>query len=200
MDTPSADRLRLKDLIGRPAQQHRVPAAKLQRLAQLAKLAGPANAHIEVLTDASGRHWLQGSVAAAVEAECQRCLEPVSTQLTAQFRLWLLSEKAEARIKAEGLETLQSNDVRLIKEGMIDMVALLEDELLLELPEQPCQDLECPRMPVLSFPAQTDRGAGTEAKSDAGPGTGTEATTDRRRPFADLRERMTKAGTQGAEE
>lgn len=197
MDTPSGDRLRLKDLIGRPEFERSIPVHKLQRLAQLATLERPAQVSVLVATDASGRHWLEGHAAIALASQCQRCLEPVAGTVTTQFRLWLLSDKAEARLKERNLEVLQEQDVRLIVDGMIDLVALVEDELLLELPEQPCQDPVCPRMPVLSFPADpgllAEQGIGQE-------GTQGDNEEQTRRPFAGLRELLDSSAGEATED
>ncbi|MFK7913734.1 MAG: YceD family protein [Pseudomonadales bacterium] len=184
MDTPSGDRLRLKDLIGRPVLERSIAASKLLRLAQLATLERAAQVTVLVVTDASGRHWLEGTASIALASECQRCLEPVQSTVSSQFRLWLLGSKAEARLKTSNLEVLQEHDVRLIVDGMIDLVALVEDELLLELPGQPCQDSSCPRMPELSYPAD----AGSRAERGAQQESRTQGESQTRRPFAGLKE------------
>ena len=185
MDTPSGDRLRLKDLLGRPPLTRSIPESKLLRLAQVAELGSSAQVELVVNTDASGRHWLEGTAVVSAQPECQRCLEPVVTTVKAQFRLWLLSERAEARLKATNLEVLQEHDVRLIADGMIDLVALVEDELLLELPEQPCLEASCPRMPALTFPADADQLADAVQESEGAPST--------QRPFSGLKALLTDA-------
>lgn len=188
---------------------------KMTRLAEVCAVTEPAVVEMTLTTDASRRHWLSGSITAVLATDCQRCLEPVTSTLSTTFKLWLLEEKAEPRLKASNLEALQNNDVRLIADGMVNIVQLVEDELLLALPEQPCQDEQCPQMPPLSFPATSpaglDAGHRTEVAEAPGNSAGADSdsshkagqresaapATPTRRPFAGLREMMQE--TDGAD-
>ena len=76
-----------------------------------------------------GHALMKGTASGEVFLECQRCLGPVKHQLETEFLLRPVLTDAQA-------ETHQKNvDVVLLdEEGLLDMTACLEDELLLNLP------------------------------------------------------------------
>ncbi len=77
------------------------------------------------------RHCVEGVVRADVALTCQRCLEPFSHRCEARFLLKLVDSEAEAETADEGIDPVVAPDRRL------DVVRMLEDELLLALPDIP---------------------------------------------------------------
>ena len=75
-------------------------------------------------------------------------------------------------------------DIAEVDPRAVDLVALLEDEMLLGLPEKLCVEEPCPRIPKLSYgPADAElekMATGTSAGNALVDG-------DRQRPFEDLR-------------
>ena len=83
--------------------------------------------------------WLHLTAAARVALVCQRCLQPVATELAAQrsFR-FVHGEAAAAALDAD------SEDDVLALGRSLDAISLLEDELLLTLPLVP-RHAVCPQ-------------------------------------------------------
>ncbi len=90
--------------------------------------------------------WLHLEAGTQVWRECQRCLQPVSLSLTLQRSLRFVRDENEAaRLDAE------SEDDVLALERSFDLRALVEDELLLDLPLVPRHE-QCPQ--PLAAPAE----------------------------------------------
>lgn len=96
--------------------------------------------------DASGhaRHWLHLRAEAVLSLSCQRCLEPVDMPLAVEQTFRFVSTEAQAEIEDEESE----EDVLAISREF-DLLALIEDELLMELPLAPMHET-CPSRPTLS--------------------------------------------------
>jgi uncharacterized protein len=87
--------------------------------------------------------WLALRAAVPVRLECQRCLQPLNWELTVAHRVRFVHGEQEAERLDEELE----DDV-LALEPRLDLLALLEDELILALPLVPRHD-RCPQsLPV----------------------------------------------------
>lgn len=121
------------------------PLAELERLAASA-VAGTAVS--EVSWHAEGEHravrggqaqvWLHLKADARVMLECQRCLGAVPVEVHAQRSfLFVHGEDAAAELDAD------SEDDVLALSRSLDLRALVEDELLLELPLVPRHEV-CP--------------------------------------------------------
>lgn len=85
--------------------------------------------------DARGRPWLRCEVAATVEVECQRCLQPVAVTVDSDRLLYLAAGEADAeRIEA----VLADEHIEVIVAGQsLDLASVIEDEVLLSLPVVP---------------------------------------------------------------
>lgn len=81
--------------------------------------------------DGAGRCIVEGEAAAELTFTCQRCMEPVSLPVRAEFRLAVVTSEAEAA----GLP--EDTDARVQTDRMLESAALVEDELLLALPIVP---------------------------------------------------------------
>lgn len=96
--------------------------------------------------DASGhaRHWLHLRAETLLSLTCQRCLEPVDMPLAVERSFRFVSTEAQAEIEDEESE----EDVLAISREF-DLLALVEDELLMELPLAPTHE-NCPSQPSFS--------------------------------------------------
>lgn len=121
------------------------PVAELERLAASAV---PGTAAGAVSWQAHGEHravrggepqiWLHLKADTQVMLECQRCLRPVSADVHAERSfLFVQGESAAAELDAD------SEDDVLALTRSLDLQALVEDELLLELPLVPRHEV-CP--------------------------------------------------------
>lgn len=100
--------------------------------------------------------WLHLQAQAAVPLSCQRCLAPVALEL--EVDRWFRFVDTEAQAEAEDDE---SEEDLLVLEPQFDMLALLEDELLMSLPLVPMHG-ECPSLPA--FQAEDDPVQAQESK------------------------------------
>ncbi|AOW14256.1 hypothetical protein LPB72_04200 [Hydrogenophaga crassostreae] len=94
----------------------------------------------ELREDSSGEAvpWLHLEARAEVPLPCQRCLGPVATELEVDRWFRFVADEATAELEDEDCE----EDV-LALEPRPDVLALLEDELLMSMPLVPMH-LECP--------------------------------------------------------
>ncbi|QBK04932.1 DUF177 domain-containing protein [Hylemonella gracilis] len=96
--------------------------------------------------DASGhaRHWLHLRAQTVLSLTCQRCLEPVDWPVAVARSFRFVGTEAQAEIEDEASE----EDVLAISREF-DLLALVEDELLMELPLAPTHET-CPSRPTFS--------------------------------------------------
>lgn len=90
--------------------------------------------------------WLHLSAQARVPLACQRCLAPADQDL--EVDQWFRFVESEAAAEAEDDD---SEEDLLVMEPQFDLLALIEDELIMTLPLVPMHE-QCPEPPVL----QTD--------------------------------------------
>jgi uncharacterized metal-binding protein YceD (DUF177 family) len=122
------------------------------------------------------RRFVRGTAAIDVRQDCQRCLETLARRLTVDFDVELLSEERLARRLAADDPP---QEVYMISDGVLDSLALLEDELLLAIESRPCQAEPCENMPAMSF------GPGTSVPE---PAQASEVADDRQKPFEGLKD------------
>lgn len=102
-----------------------------------AQLAGPerewlaleARYHIGCDRDGHGRLVVSGEATVRVPLECQRCLEPVPTDLVATFSRVIVDSEAEADEVPVELDPL------LRERRLLDVAALIEEELMVSMPQ-----------------------------------------------------------------
>jgi len=127
------------------------PLKDLQRLADEAQDLGPdtavpwqARAELRPQTGAEDQVWLHLSARTSVPLTCQRCMAAVSTAL--EVDQWYRFVESEEVAMAEDDE---SEEDLLVMVPQFDLLALLEDELLMALPLVPMHET-CPVTPVFS--------------------------------------------------
>jgi uncharacterized protein len=95
------------------------------------------------------RVHITGFVKAVLQLECQRCLESVHVPVTAEVDVTVVEGYEEALLLPDGQEPLLAGDKR------IRLTEVIEDELLLALPQVPMHSVgeckvECGRFPGCS--------------------------------------------------
>jgi uncharacterized protein len=115
-----------------------VPAGKLERLAELLRPAGaPLAVKYRVEGESlDGKDFLVLQLKADVVLGCQRCLGDVTCAVESQIRLLLVREGDELPdedLAEDNFDPIHAN-------RNLDVLALVEDELLLSLPLSPMHD------------------------------------------------------------
>lgn len=91
--------------------------------------------------------WLDAHVETKVPMECQRCLDTVETPLVLDVRLALIDDESLIERLDEDADFIVLGESESSKKGdfdtpaSIDLLALLEDELLLLIPLSPKHDV-----------------------------------------------------------
>jgi uncharacterized protein len=110
---------------------------KLARLRDLlANGSGEIQAELQFFVDESKHLCMSGSLTGQLQLTCQRCLEPMDSDLSLSLN-WILVE-TEDQID----ETPKGFEPVFYQEGMLPLVDSLEDELILALPLIAKHDLE----------------------------------------------------------
>lgn len=86
--------------------------------------------------DEDKRRVIEGQLSATLNVECQRCLEPMALPLSSEFRVGVVDSEALAEQLPAELEPV------VAKEREIDVRGLIEDELIMSLPEFPLHEAE----------------------------------------------------------
>ncbi len=88
--------------------------------------------------------WLVLEAQASLPWACQRCLQPVELPMQVSCKLRFVADEATAA----ALDADSDHDVLVLGRGF-DLIALIEDELIMASPIVPFHD-ECPEMPIMS--------------------------------------------------
>lgn len=130
MDQQLPDRIRLQPLTGKKAHlQGTLDPRRLQRIPGFKEVVAVRDIRLELAieTRESGLFLLNGRIRAQLELVCQRCLQGYLWSVDDAIRL-----NAGARPgQVEGYETIDLDD------DMLDVEQLVEDELILRIPQQP---------------------------------------------------------------
>ena len=127
-----------------PLQDLQRLADEAQGLAPDAAVAWTARAELRPQTGAEDQVWLHLSAQASVPLTCQRCMAAVSTPL--EVDQWYRFVESEEVAMAEDDE---AEEDLLVMVPQFDLLALIEDELLMALPLVPMHET-CPVTPVFS--------------------------------------------------
>lgn len=120
-----------------------IPLDQLKRLCEaLTRREGEAEFELAFHRDQQRRVLIDGRVKALLSLECQRCLGPMEHRVDSTFHLAVIEVADEVERIPEHCEPVQAED------GEISPLALIEDELLLSIPQVPMHDrAECPADP-----------------------------------------------------
>lgn len=142
------ERLSYRDLArqnARIAQQ--LPARALPRLAELEPEMAGVRVEVTFLLDHELRPWVEGSAELFGRLSCKRCFDRFERTLTATFRLCIVIDPALASELGEEV------DVLVAETDQVTLAEVVEDELLLALPERLCLTDPCEFAPAFSYPA-----------------------------------------------
>lgn len=107
-----------------------VPLERFVRLvAEAGEQQGNVDVRLDFAIDAQGRRVIDGWLAAELQLPCRRCLEPMSQHVESRFLLGVVSSDALA------VELPSSYEPVLVENEQLDLLKVLEDELLLSLPQ-----------------------------------------------------------------
>jgi len=149
MTTRSDERLPYLDLARQGARVERlVQADGFSRLAEVAPVRDAVQVEIAFAIRGDGRIWVSGAAEATLNAECQRCLERLDRPLRVTFDLCIVRDPDVASELASGA------DVLTVDGDSVTVAQIVEDELILGLPERLCIEEPCPLTPALSYPAE----------------------------------------------
>ncbi len=113
----------------------RLPLQDMRRLAPLLNdNQGEIDVNIGLGIGEDGIAHVAGSASATLRVLCQRCMEPMAIDVEAGFRLGLVHSESQGEALPEPYEAL------LMEEGEISLADVIEDELLLALPQVPMHD------------------------------------------------------------
>lgn len=132
----------------------RLPVARLRRLAEvLADRQGEVEVRLEFEREPRSRSVVRGSIRGVLRLTCQRCLQPFELALDLPVHLVVVRSDAEAERLAAEEDPLLVGDAQALS-----LAELVEDELLLALPQVPAHPPPGCRPPAGS---ETATGAGS---------------------------------------
>ena len=155
MNTRSDEALPVRDLARQKARISR--QISLQQLPRVALLAADDSGAVFNVTllftyHPDGYIRISGQLEGALTLDCNGCAE------TADFPLGLEFSCAVAMTEDQAIElgtVLDEGDDLVIAEGEeISVTEIVEDEILLNLPERLCTAEPCERAPVMHYPAE----------------------------------------------
>lgn len=115
-----------------------VELCHLKRLAAtLISAEGAAHVELDFGVDEAGVRYLSGRLRAEVELVCQRCLEPMRFELSAEPLLGIVTDAAMAERLPSQYEALIAGE-----KGPLLLQDIIEDELILALPIVPRHAVE----------------------------------------------------------
>ena len=162
------------------AQQRAVVTQELEgnsltRFGDVCQAVKDIAAELKFAHDGQGRIKVSGRVHCMAKLACHRCNENVWCHVDSSFASVIAFDEEQAD---EWSALDPSLDILVVAGANLDMVELVEDELLLALPERVCTDHDCIYIPVMRY--------GDAAGNDADPQGCKEGS--RRFPFAGLKE------------
>jgi uncharacterized metal-binding protein YceD (DUF177 family) len=160
MNTGPDERLSYLELARQGSRvERRLTAQEFSRLSSVARILDSVDVALQFNTDEQGRSWVSGSADALVQTRCQRCLGDFSRRLQARVRFCIAQEPQASELARE-------LDVFTADSGRVGLAELVEDDLLMALPERLCERDPCEHAPHLSYPAPEsdtkESGADTE--------------------------------------
>ena len=153
-----------------------VPVARMRRLAPLLEADdGEAAFEARFELDEDRRPVIRLKVQAILPLLCQASLEPYDQPVERDSALAVVESEAEISLLAPDNDPVQADN------GRVALAALVEDELLLGLPQ-------VPRNPDIS--AVTYETGEMKGQNEDPPATDTSASAERANPFAVLQEQL----------
>ena len=127
-----------------------VRAEQMSRLKQECSELGDLQIKLNFDRDARYRVVVEGVIEASAKIACHLCQESVPYKLRTTFNATIASSEEQADYWSSSAENDDLNIV-VIEGPRLDIVELVEDELLLDLPGQVCLDLACVNRPSMVY-------------------------------------------------
>ena len=164
MKTRPQEALRYVELAQRGARFERsLGGADLPRWSEVVEGEVAVDVSLSFAQDEASRPCVKGSYRARSDMLCRRCSEVLPYEWAGDFELTIVGDETAA--SQLGVE----HDVLLAEGEELAVAEMLEDELLMAMPDQLCREEPCERMMPREFPA---------------PGGATESAAERGNPFA----------------
>ncbi len=128
--------------------ERQVDAATCARLHTAVGDVHQVSAALKFTLDDHGRPCVQGTTLASVTMDCQLCAEPVTVEVSADVDGVLAASDGQAQAWRSADDP---QHVVVVAGAELDVVELIEDELLLNLPIRVCADEACPRRPTMDY-------------------------------------------------
>ena len=132
--------------------ERRVEPSELSRLAEVVHGVRSVDVSLSFKRDEHYRCEIQGQVSAQLELQCQRCLEPVGWFVESAIHWVVVPDDDRASALPSSVDAL----ILGADEDDIDLVALIEDEILLDLPVIARHDYDCIDPGALNFGDQSE--------------------------------------------
>ena len=108
-----------------------IPVSRFRRLKDyLSDTGGQARVQLDFGFDENGRRLVTGRLNARLALQCQRCLEDLRLEVDTPLRVLVLPSDEEVR-------ALPGEEEAVVAGESLDLLALIEDELILSLPIVP---------------------------------------------------------------
>jgi uncharacterized protein len=150
--------------------------AALPRFSRLCEATETISVKLQFNRDDQGRIVVDGHLRGDIELGCHRCEESVQRRIEVEFSAAVAFTEEQA---ASWTGADADIDIVVVTGQHLDVVELVEDELLLALPDRVCADDNCSNMPAMHY-----------ADSDCSERQDDSAEESRRLPFAGLKEAM----------
>lgn len=127
---------------------------------------------LQFSVDGRGFSRVEGELHGRIELVCNGCAEVLAHPLKLAFACVLAETEAIAVGMVEAAridgENLLAEDVLVVGGTEVTVAQIVEDEILLNLPERLCTSEPCERAPVLEYPAAGEQFAQPLSDSDGG--------------------------------
>jgi len=139
----------------------KISVSELPRFAAgLASDNGEVLADIKLYRDEQGFYRVDGKARAAVEVNCERCLQAMPIEIAAEFALALVWTEEQAKALPKSLDPV------ILGEELLALDELLQGELIISTPFVSYHDIdECKTTAPTDYPAP--EGAGIEEKGES---------------------------------
>ena len=152
----------------------------LPRFAQECSASGQVAVRLAFRRDDQGRVHVVGTVQGDTELGCHRCDQTVPRKIQANFEALLAFDEDQA---ATWASQQADPEIVVVSSANLDVVELVEDELLLALPDRVCLDDDCPNMPAMFYGGDGLENCGVETIQE-------DVDDNRRLPFAGLKQAL----------
>ena len=151
MKTHHQDLLQYNDLARRKASIVRhVTSDSLPRCQTISDKGWEVVARLKFRLDEDGWAWAEGCFEVKTELECQYCLQWKGASYKGNIDVCLVQDDGLASELAHG------RDVALVRGDEIDLAEIIEDEILLGVPEKLCDNTQCENDPSNSYSADEE--------------------------------------------